>query len=493
MKARELILWTGMLIMIKAVPGQNLTLRKFGDFEGTNQRFLNFVLPAQGLGLNPQVWIYTLDSTLEMVKDSTGVNWIYANAESYGFDEQMRFNKQAQYWYSPEMGQFEPIEKDTMIFRPDGRMDTLYRYYGNVIKMTESGWTLGDYDVYYYAPDTLTVVKYVLNQQGIFVPVNKTVEVYYADGSLKENYFYEADSTGFLWPVSKREYVRSGGLLTQETGYSYYIPWNNWIYNDRTDYVYMGTLNILTWRYVYDWGALQWVNLDKEVNNYDAQGRLISRFNYQWDAISGDYLPSWGFTQSYTINGDPDTLINFISPDQASFIPYVRQIIDYDEVLNPFKMSIWWYDIFSFTWQPIEMQEIIYNNNVLMEQLLWPPFIDSIYMRHMPESVNGYMWDGQTWELYRKMQLFYQYRQFTGLENQRRLSECLWPNPFGDVLHVDGKGYGLLELTDINGRRVMVASLHLPAVVNTSSLPSGVYVYRLQVGGTTRVGKLIRH
>ncbi|MDK2909754.1 MAG: Secretion system C-terminal sorting domain [Bacteroidales bacterium] len=128
-----------------------------------------------------------------------------------------------------------------------------------------------------------------------------------------------------------------------------------------------------------------------------------------------------------------------------------------------------------------------------MEQLLWPPFIDSIYMRHMPESVNGYMWDGQTWELYRKMQLFYQYRQFTGLENQRCLSECLWPNPFGDVLHVDGKGYGLLELTDINGRRVMVASLHLPAVVNTSSLPSGVYVYRLQVGGTTRAGKLIRH
>jgi hypothetical protein len=184
------------------------------------------------------------------------------------------------------------------------------------------------------------VVKYVLNQQGIFVPVNKTVDVYYADGSLKENYFYEADSTGFLWPVSKREYVRSGGLLTQETGYNYYIPWNGWIYNDRTDYVYMGTLNILNWLYVYDWGALQWVNLDKEVNNYDAQGRLTSRFTYQWDEIAGDYLPSTGFTQSYTVNGDPDTLINFISPDQASFIPYVRQIIDCDEVLNPFKMSI---------------------------------------------------------------------------------------------------------------------------------------------------------
>ncbi|MDK2909752.1 MAG: hypothetical protein PWR20_1319 [Bacteroidales bacterium] len=55
MKARELILWTGMLIIINAVPGQNLTIRKFGDFKGKNQQFVNSMLPAQGLGLNPLV------------------------------------------------------------------------------------------------------------------------------------------------------------------------------------------------------------------------------------------------------------------------------------------------------------------------------------------------------------------------------------------------------------------------------------------------------
>ena len=480
------------LLVAGTTLAQNTTSLKYRMFKDLKSRQLNEILRVQGQWSNPAVWLYTLDSTLEYVMDSVSLNWVYNEAESYSYDEQMRFNKQASYWHSSETGMFEPIEKDTIVFRPDGRIDTFYRYYGDVAKQKGSVWMLGDYDVYMYAPDTQTVVRYAGSMQSGFFPVNKYVDVFYPDGNLKETYYYEADSTGFLWPVNKREFVRSGGLLTEETGYVYYQPWNAWIYSDRTDYVYIGGLNVLTWRYTYDPTTMQWLNFEKDENTYDAEGRLTSRYTYHWDETSGTYVPSSGFTQSYTPNGDPDTLVNYVSYDQISFFPSERLINEYDAGLNPYRFTIWWYNYFSFQWEPIEMQEIEYYNPVTLEQMLWPPFIDSIYMRHQPENVYGYQWDGQSWQEYRYMRLFYHYREFTGLDNVALQGVAFWPNPFGSELHVEGKGNGVLELTSLNGSRVMVLPLHLPAVVNIQSLPAGVYVYRLQAGGNTYTGKLIR-
>lgn len=377
------------------------------------------------------------------------------------------------------------------MFRPDGWVDTIYRYYGNVIKHNRTEWTLGDFDVYIYAPDTQTMVRYVGNMQNGFLPKYKTVEVYYPDGSLKEIYSY-GDSLGFWWPLNKREFVRSGGLLTQETGYEFYAPWNAWVYTDRTDYVYIGGMNMLTWRYLYDWMSMQWKNHEKDVNSFDNLARLTSQYTYQWDENVGDYLPSHGFSQSYTTNGDIDTLINYVSYDQVSFIPSSRIINEYDAQLNPYRFTIWWYDYTNFHWEPVEMEEFEYQNNITLEQMLWPPFIDSTYMRHQPVKVFNYLWNGQDWEVYQHFQIFYGYREFTGVRNIQPHALIIWPNPCSREVYVDGQGYGVLEINDLSGKGAMSMGLQLPTVVNTEFLPAGVYVYRLQTAKTTHTGKLIR-
>lgn len=443
---------------------------------------------------NPLISLYVFDSTVDYEPDSTAVMLVTTSAETYDYDEFMRFNCQASYTFSSTTSQMAPSVKDSVIFRTDGLIDTIYTYYGNVIKKSTYDWWLGAYDVYEYVTDTQKVTSYTGDPLQGYKIVYRYVYVYYPDGNLKEVIYYEADSMGYLLPNTRREYLRdNNGLLTQEIGYFFYNPWHSWIYSDRIEYFYVGVLNHLTFYYWYDPGNMQWQNAMKEYNFYDAQGRLIERQQYIWEPSSGSYVASTSFTQSYTPLGDPDTLIQFVSYDGSSFVPMARYVNVFDGVNNPVESLWWWYDLSGFVWIPVERQVIEYNNSVGMEELLWPLFIDSMYMRHQPLSVHNYSWDGVVWNLYRKKEIFYKQRNFTGTEPiAAEPGLSVHPNPLGEVIQLSGEGSGYFELNDLAGRRVLFTPLRLPAVVSAQSLPAGVYVYKLFVQGRTYCGKIIK-
>lgn len=442
----------------------------------------------------PLISLYVLDSTVNHEADSTGAMLVTTSAETYDYDEFMRFNCQASYTYSSTAGQMLPSVKDSVVFRADGRIDTIYTYYGNVVKKVIYDWWLGAYDVYEYVADTQKVTSYAGDPVHGYKIMYRYVYAYYPDGNLKEVIYYEADSLGYLIPNTRREYLRdNNGLLTQEIGYFFYFPWNSWVYSDRTEYFYMGNLNHLTFYYWYDPGNMQWQNSSKDLNFYDTQGRLTERQHYTWEPSLNAYVASYSFTQSYTSLGDPDTLIQFVSFDGTSFVPVMRYVNVFDGLNNPVESLWWWYDLSGFAWIPMEKQEIVYNNSIGMEELLWPLFIDSMYMRHQPLSVHNYSWDGMLWNLYRTKEIFYKQRNFTGTEAmEAETGVRVYPNPVGHVIRLSGEGSGYLELSDLAGRRVLFTPLRLPAEVSAQSLPAGVYVYKLFIQGRTYCGKLIR-
>ncbi len=442
----------------------------------------------------PLISLYVLDSTVNYEADSTGAMLVTTSAETYDYDEYMRFNCQASFAYSTPSGQMLPSVKDSVIFRTDGLIDTIYTYYGNVVKKGIGDWWLGAYDVYEYAVDTQKVTSFAGDPLNGYKIISRYVYAYYPDGSLKEVIYYEADSLGYLLPNTRREYLRdNNGLLTQEIGYLFYSPWLSWIYSDRTEYFYIGNLNHLTFYYWYDLGNMQWQNSSKALNFYDVQGRLIERQYYTWEPSLGSYVATNSFTQSYTSLGDPDTLIQYVSYDGTSFVPMARYVNVFDGASNPVESLWWWYDLSGFVWIPVERQVIDYNNNIGVEELLWPLFIDSMYMRHQPLSVYNYWWDGAMWNLYRTKEIFYKHRDFTGAEAmEAKPGVSVYPNPFVEVIRLSGEGSGYLELNDLSGRRVLFTPLCLPAEVSAQSLPAGVYVYKLFVRGRTYCGKIIR-
>ncbi|MGC8865984.1 MAG: T9SS type A sorting domain-containing protein [Bacteroidales bacterium] len=493
MRCRFMLVFMGLVVGVGVIRAQNPSL--WGDKWTGHLKDQPTIKRMQTLAKQaiPLITLYVLDSTATREADSTGT-LVTTEAETYNYDEFMRFNCQARYNYSPTMGQMLPLVKDSVIFRADGRIDTIYTYYGNVIQKASNDWWLGAYEVHEYNADTQKITLYSGDPSQGYRIINRYVYVYYPDDNLKEVIYYEADSLGNLLPETRREYLRdNNGLLTQETGYSFYMPWNSWIYSDRTEYFYIGNLNHLTFYYLYDPGNMQWQNSAKELNFYDAQGRLIERQRYTWEPSLGSYVASTSYTQSYTPLGDPDTLIQFVSYDGTSFVPTAKFVNVFDGVNNPVESQAWGYNLSGFEWVPVEKQVIDYNNTIGMEELLWPLFIDSMYMRHQPLEVYNYSWDGGGWNLYRTMEIFYKHRNFTGTEAiASGTGVRVYPNPFGEVIQLSGEGSGYMELSDLAGHRVLFTPLRLPAVVSAQGLPAGVYVYKLFVRGQTYCGKIIK-
>lgn len=85
-----------------------------------------------------------------------------------------------------------------------------------------------------------------------------------------------------------------------------------------------------------------------------------------------------------------------------------------------------------------------------------------------------------------------------GVEEQPEFSLKMYPNPATDILHIavtDGE-IARVEMTDMFGRNVPVRTEHNASqqtTVNTSALPSGVYILRVTLrDGTVRTEKVVK-
>ena len=110
-----------------------------------------------------------------------------------------------------------------------------------------------------------------------------------------------------------------------------------------------------------------------------------------------------------------------------------------------------------------------------------------------------------TAETYQSAPIWSNYSNFTyqedcstGLEGNEPEGVSAYPNPTTDILHItatDGE-IARVEMTDMFGRNVPVRTENIATqqtTVNTSALPSGVYILRITLrDGSVRTEKVVK-
>ncbi|MFN8438329.1 MAG: discoidin domain-containing protein [Cytophagales bacterium] len=78
----------------------------------------------------------------------------------------------------------------------------------------------------------------------------------------------------------------------------------------------------------------------------------------------------------------------------------------------------------------------------------------------------------------------------TNLEDEQDLFSTIYPNPFLDKIHLDFQNEFEVELTDLNGALIYKGHEN---VLETSSVPSGIYVLKIRQNGTLKVLKMSKN
>jgi len=83
------------------------------------------------------------------------------------------------------------------------------------------------------------------------------------------------------------------------------------------------------------------------------------------------------------------------------------------------------------------------------------------------------------------------FSQWEGIDESTKLNIEVYPNPFNDQLIVKGE-IGLLELRDLNGKLVHSEELTGTTIIETATLPTGIYFLQLTNDRGTALQKVIK-
>ena len=78
-----------------------------------------------------------------------------------------------------------------------------------------------------------------------------------------------------------------------------------------------------------------------------------------------------------------------------------------------------------------------------------------------------------------------------GLE-ESAISANIYPQPMSDMLTIEITGSAQFEILDAVGRVLISSIINDKTELNTSALPAGVYMYKLQQNGAVKTGKLVK-
>jgi hypothetical protein len=86
----------------------------------------------------------------------------------------------------------------------------------------------------------------------------------------------------------------------------------------------------------------------------------------------------------------------------------------------------------------------------------------------------------------------------TGIIAQTQFEEKVWPNPARDILHINlsenTHQEQVFKIYDVHGRKLMQSSFSgKEGQMNISALPTGIYFYKLSIGGIVKRGKVVKH
>ena len=326
-----------------------------------------------------------------------------------------------------------------------------------------------------------------------------------------------------LQRISGYEEVPSGGQMevTEKYEYSYDSSGNetmfkvkvyeasvaDWVLNYMAEYDYDGDGNTILYRYTnWDGGAGEILYGNQYVDVFE-NGLLKEETHSKYE--SGNWVVK-GKTQ-YFYNAD-GLLVkrDKLEFDASTFKWYVRErySAEFDAEGNWKYWEVASRETPSEKLVPSTKRAYEYDNRFAKENLKlpindrWDNVASHSEFTHRIDTKTKFMWSERNndWGNPEQIEHYY-YSAFIPIATQNLVSgdAGIYPTLFESVIHVKddraphlGKGSMQLGIYDLRGYSVFTKTVFPGGAIDLQFLPPGMYIYHLQQGGVSKVGKLVK-
>jgi hypothetical protein len=303
---------------------------------------------------------------------------------------------------------------------------------------------------------------------GVWVGSMKTEYTFDGSGNLTSYSSYTWNTGTSAWVgIARTVWTYTGGVLTLSIGYSW--VGGAWATNDKTDYTYVG--GILTQDITSDWTGGAWVTAHKTDYSYTG-GKLTLVITSNW---TGSAWVNFGRSE-YTFDG---------SGNQTLSISYTWS---------------------GSTWTNSSKTESTYASGKLTSTSFynwsggaWVGLLRNEYTYGVSGGLNyvvttGSMWMINQWVTTARSTNWYS-GGTTGINKFSDKNIRVYPNPAREFIAFDftiNSESAIVEIFDIQGKKVLEQRLSENRQISVSNLPKGLYIYKLNNGGIIYTGKLLK-
>ncbi len=356
------------------------------------------------------------------------------------------------------------IKKHTYSFNANGKMTVCLREYWN-----GTNWGISYKNTYTYDSNGNMTVDLFANWDGTnWVNNSKETFTYDSNGNVNVVLWEIWDGTNWVYPIRGTYTYDSNGNMTVDL----FANWDgtNWVINSKDTYTYDANGN-MTVDLFEGWYDTNWVIYYKDTYTYDSNGNMTVDLFANW------YDTNWvNFSKDiYTYDSNSNISLEVYETwDGANWVIYSKGTYTYDSNGN---MTLWLHE----TWDGTNWVNPTYD--------AWVHFVD--------EMDNYYSLTGT------KVEVFY--KTITDVEEENNIMGFSlsqnYPNPFNPTTtirySIPKMAMVKLSVYDMLGREVATlvnenkSKGNYKIVFDASSLPSGVYFYRLQSGNLAINKKLV--
>ena len=252
-----------------------------------------------------------------------------------------------------------------------------------------------------------------------------------------------------------------------------------------------------------------WVPSVKEEHTYDANGKDTLIMNYDWHESDSQWVAYMKKKYSYDINGNM-TSVNYFIRDTANtqWIDNFKAEYAYNtgDFTTLASVNYFIRDTANAQWLANAKDEYTYEDNgsVLMTYEYdtnlsqWFNFskIETTFDAYGNGTTFNYLWNRthSQWDVVSKTADYYSQHNVTGVPAIPKEKIGLYPNPASVYIIFDGSnvsGSAIVELFDVEGKKVLEQKLYENKQISVSNLPKGLYMYKLNNYGIIYTGKLL--
>lgn len=269
------------------------------------------------------------------------------------------------------------------------------------------------------------------------------------------------------WDISttyKHEYLYdNNGNITQKTDQALYVGFDQWFYTGKTQYTYNAS-GFQTLEINYNWDMINndWIFSYKYENSDD----MTLSIEYNWDEDINQWTNSYKYSYSFNANGD------------------LVEEVDYE------------WDGVNNQWIGESKSEYSFNNSHTINDLILPFEGIEHSFKHMFTAGNSYEWNTMLsqWDYLERFTFNYSETNISSASNISLVELQTYPNPATDFVTIDLDDAikpVLIELFDIQGKKVISELLPINKQISVKQLKSGMYFYAIKQNDKLFHGKIM--